>query len=72
MFADVSHAFTPNEDHPYVFVGEYEIGPDAREWCVEELGEPGPRWMFHRDHIVGSFTYFRDKIDATAFKMRWC
>lgn len=45
----------------------------AREWCTDQFGPidrvnpvPDRRWYY-----AGISFYFRDEIDATAFKIRW-
>jgi hypothetical protein len=75
MFEDVSHTFTSQDTYPYAFVGEYNLASEVHEWCIRELGcppIPTERWRYARYKNAGSFFYFRDKTDATAFKLRWC
>ena len=51
-----------------------EIYEEAREWCVEEFGDPYialPRWQGLANNEIGGDFYFKYSEDAMAFKLRW-
>lgn len=41
------------------------VWESASEWCTEQFGQPGEKWMYH-----GAFR-FKNECDMIWFKMRW-
>jgi hypothetical protein len=67
MVKPICHAANFCKPWPYLF--EYRDGiprhlyVDVYAWCEENIDT----WYY----VSGNF-YFRNHIDATAFKMKWC
>lgn len=56
-----------------IFIGP-EIYVEAREWCMEELGDEHSDhacWRGLANNEIGGEFYFENAEDAMAFKLRW-
>jgi len=54
---------------PYsVKTARLEVWFSAGTWCLDNIGEQGVMWQWHKD--PGVF-YFKNEKDATLFALRW-
>lgn len=80
MFAyeRLDSSMLPGKNHFFIWsewtgsVDEWRDGLDVTlRWCRDEFGVPGrgqvALWYSYADAI-----WFRDEVDACAFRLRWC
>lgn len=45
---------------------------EIAKWCLDSFGEPDTPNYYSRWTRFGTSFWFRDDVDAFAFRMRWC
>lgn len=61
------HAFEAEWERPNDFPRLDALLDEIEAWCVDQFGDSGTRFI-----MIGLIYLFRDEIDATAFRLRWC